>query len=1153
MAPWFGKRQKQQGIRVLTAAGKRIDVGDRHEAMVMRALRQGWQADAWNYWASIGEIHYAVKFLANCAARMQLYTAAYPNEGETDKPAPLAEVAGIPPEVASIAEQAMLELGHGKLALGQIMAALSTNTSVAGESWLVGIPDPVTGEPQWKVRSVHEIVIKDDRWTLREVPADAQGIIPWITLDPRTTVLSRIWTPSPQFSKLADSPMRAMLDDCESLLILRRMIRAEGRSRLATAGILVVPNELSIKAPTDDNADPQADPFMGPLAEAMMEPIADEGVASAVVPIVVRGPVEAAKELRHIDMARSFDAEAGKLREELIGIIATSFDLPKEVITGIVDLNHWSAWQVDDNTFRHHVEPHVIECCDSLTAAYLRPYLEAAGVDATLARRVCIWYDATELVTHPDQTKDALDLHDRLVISDEALLRVAGFEAADKPGKPELQVRLLEKMRTWPPNLVMAFLHAWDPTLVAPSMTGPPAIPGIGPGGVEAPEPPPGTPPAAGAAPSPPAQPGGGLPSPATAPPGHNGTPPMQRQLPAPPTTASGGLEAVATVLAADPERAEQLLELLAHAPIAHKADAAAPGEGSTAPEGASEEVPTEPVTLTPEETEQAEAALREYETKTDAEREKEREEAEKAGEPEPGDAPPTAPPGGTIQDLHPRIQREWAQRATRGAKQRHHAKPKAHKGEKRGKGGRFEPLTAAGKRRGKGLRTSQRLVAIDQDLRARLQVAANAAMLRQLERAGQRLRKSVARDERARGKIAHKSTYLVAAALGPAGVAATGLTPTDLLGRDWNGLKAQFEEWVAAAQQQAVRLALGLVDPPKEVVKAAEARLEEQRALAWRSLAAELSQLAERLLYHPHPDDEGPANPNTLVPTGVLRRALAIAGGAKPRVLTAAGEGEVNEGAVATMPTEGVDVVLAGDEPSEGGSVSVGVGQIGTGEAVGDLIEAGGGGQEGWEWVHGPALNPFEPHVDLDGTTFVSFDDEALANTGDFPDNEFYMPGDHDGCTCDYMPVLLAPDEVPAAEGGPSWEDAVAMVAQANEGTSYGTANAEVHAASTTTDHPQFFYHQSKASNRESIDATGLEANRSLGGKTTRIYLAEERPVLVARSDSAPKDLYRIDTAGLPLRPDPELPGKWAIAEQDIAAARLNLIGTTHPDGLPG
>lgn len=56
------------------------------------------------------------------------------------------------------------------------------------------------------------------------------------------------------------------------------------------------------------------------------------------------------------------------------------------------------------------------------------------------------------------------------------------------------------------------------------------------------------------------------------------------------------------------------------------------------------------------------------------------------------------------------------------------------------------------------------------------------------------------------------------------------------------------------------------------------------------------------------------------------------------------------------------------------------------------------------YEWVHGGAADPFPPHEELDGVTWVQADErEVLDNPNDFPDSAVYHPGDHLGCTCEY------------------------------------------------------------------------------------------------------------------------------------------------------
>lgn len=118
-----------------------------------------------------------------------------------------------------------------------------------------------------------------------------------------------------------------------------------------------------------------------------------------------------------------------------------------------------------------------------------------------------------------------------------------------------------------------------------------------------------------------------------------------------------------------------------------------------------------------------------------------------------------------------------------------------------------------------------------------------------------------------------------------------------------------------------------------------------------------------------------------------------------------------------------------------------------------------------------------------------------------------------------------------------------------AGAGTAAGGAAAD--GVGLTTDHPRYFFHTSPSKNRDSILLHGLQANRSLGGKHNRVYLDNESAPPVKRMDTGPRDHYRVDMQGLMLRPDPELPGRWAVSEQDIPANRLELIATTG-DPIP-
>jgi hypothetical protein len=166
---------------------------------------------------------------------------------------------------------------------------------------------------------------------------------------------------------MADSPMRPLLDVVEELLILSRTIRATGRSRLAGAGILLWPAEANLGSATPSNlpsvAGQAVDPVLADLMQAMMTPIGDEGVAAAVVPLLLRVPAQYIDHVKHLFFDRPIDPEMAKQREELRRRIATGLDIPGEVLRGLEDLNHWNAWMIDEQTFKAHLEPLVIQIC----------------------------------------------------------------------------------------------------------------------------------------------------------------------------------------------------------------------------------------------------------------------------------------------------------------------------------------------------------------------------------------------------------------------------------------------------------------------------------------------------------------------------------------------------------------------------------------------------------------------------------------------------------------------------------------------------------------------------------------------------------------------------------------------------------------------
>ncbi len=289
------------------------------------------------------------------------------------------------------------------------------------------------------------------------------------------------------------------------------------------------------------------------------------------------------------------------------------------------------------------------------------------------------------------------------------------------------------------------------------------------------------------------------------------------------------------------------------------------------------------------------------------------------------------------------------------------------------------------------------RLVAIDRQLRSNLVVAANDAMNRALEKAGAMMRSRSGTD---RAMVKDVPNRLVAATFGPSR-AHRFVTNDEALEGAWDELEQQFYAWGRAAQADALETAStvagGFTIAQRDAYKLRQAAdLDE----AWSWLRGALTSMAGDRMFDPNPSapEFGEFDPTAKVPTGMIRQAIARAGGGSGLRATDAG------GAFLTLTD-------AGTRPAGG---------IGTGELLREAMRDHGVGTEAYQWDYGPAFRqrPFEPHMQLDGVIFDNFDDPVLSNTSGFPDVAFYMPGDHSGCICDFTPILV-PVEVAVDEAG--------------------------------------------------------------------------------------------------------------------------------------
>jgi hypothetical protein len=433
-----------------TAAARTALVG---AAQAFRAGRdrilpqaEKWQDDAWNYYDELGEFRFGVMWLAGALSRVRLLAATRPTE-PGDEPSPV--VSGGPATFVA-------ELAGGVGGQAQVLDTITTYLSVPGEGWIIGetLPD---GTRHWEVRSSDELKASAGGVEVIDDTAVMQARRKWRRLATDSLVV-RVWRPHKRFRHLADSPARAALNIMRELELTNRHITARLLSRIASAGALVLPEEATLlTAATEQEG--EAPDFITEWIEAARAAIKEPGTASAVVPIPIQVPGEFVDKIRFISFDVPLDERIMEQRTSAIRRLATALDLPAEVLLGVGDLNHWSAWQVEESAIKVHIAPVAEIICHCLTVGFLRPMLIAAGMGAEEADDYLVWYDTTELTARPDHSESAIAAYDRLELNGTALRRELGFDESDAPTGADLVAAVMRKILTDPALGKIALEH----------------------------------------------------------------------------------------------------------------------------------------------------------------------------------------------------------------------------------------------------------------------------------------------------------------------------------------------------------------------------------------------------------------------------------------------------------------------------------------------------------------------------------------------------------------------------------------------------------------------------------------------------------------------------------------------------------------------
>ena len=376
--------------RNLVASAYRV--GDR-DSDYDRRHKLPWQDQALEVVKIVPELGFASRFYARMLKQLRIYPA------KIDDREQIKEIrTGPPVEVLS----RIRDPGGGK---SQLLWSYGRLMFITGEGLLFG-RELETERERWSFVWNGEVDVETDtKGRPKKIVHKLSGQTTR-EYSPEQAVLYRMWTPSPERSYEAESPMRAALQIAEELIGLTQAVRATTVSRL-TNGLLFLPTEI---APPPAEAGSDEDPYSDPWSEDLLNHIATQienpGTAAAAAPLVSWVMGEHIEKIKWIQIHDpQTDYMERDLRKEAIDRLAYGMDMPPEALKGLGNTNHWASMQILGDMWKSHGAPVARQFCDELSAAYLQPALRE--MDFPDWQQVIVDYDASQVTVKPDRSDDA--------------------------------------------------------------------------------------------------------------------------------------------------------------------------------------------------------------------------------------------------------------------------------------------------------------------------------------------------------------------------------------------------------------------------------------------------------------------------------------------------------------------------------------------------------------------------------------------------------------------------------------------------------------------------------------------------------------------------------------------------------------------------
>lgn len=418
-------------------------------------IAQRWQIEAYRHVNICGEARYAATLFAAIAGRAEIGVS---------EPQALASKAVWVTSGEEV--EVFNEIAPTVRERSKLIRDYTLHRTIAGECYLIARtrqdtdPDPTNPAPLWEIVAVTDLQKNgDDTWRVRH---DNGHYIDLSATDP----VIRLWNPDPENRREAWSPFRSLLPTLMEIEWLTKHIFTQVRSRLMSAGVWFLPDNLTFPPPPPESVEGgaeaiaqmnEAEQFMLSLAASSMDMLDSDEVSFPSIVLADPAALAAVDQEKLIQFWSEIDDKAMLLRSAAVQRFALGMDLPPEQVLGASGLavtgsggsagsvNHWGVWANEEQTITAHIEPALDDFVGVLTNSVLR----FAVPNTTKV----IGYDTATLRLRQDRSKEAMEWYDRGVLKAEVALRETGFDPGmDMMDEAEHRIWLLNRLVSGSPS-----------------------------------------------------------------------------------------------------------------------------------------------------------------------------------------------------------------------------------------------------------------------------------------------------------------------------------------------------------------------------------------------------------------------------------------------------------------------------------------------------------------------------------------------------------------------------------------------------------------------------------------------------------------------------------------------------------------------------